>query len=108
MLKGWQFPAAGLWGLPLVENPVNLNTNTLLLDHPTELQSRNWLYSVQTTKHSQKHIRALLSRTKKEEYILKEYAQAEGVSAELGVASESAVDLLVELECQKRRSSGVL
>ncbi len=39
VLKGWPFPAAGLWWLPLVENPVNLNTNTLLLDHPTELQS---------------------------------------------------------------------
>ncbi len=69
MLKECQFPAAGLWQLPLVENPVNLNTNTLLLDHPIELQSQNWLYTVQTTKCSQKHIRALLSCTNKEEYI---------------------------------------
>jgi hypothetical protein len=64
VLKGWQ-----LWRLPLVENPVNLNTNTLLLDHPTKLQSQNRLYTVQTTKHSQKHTQALLSRTNKEEYI---------------------------------------
>ncbi len=56
VLKGWQCPAAGLWWLPLVENPVNLNTNTLLLDHPTELQSRNRLYTVQTTRRSQKCI----------------------------------------------------
>jgi hypothetical protein len=48
---------------------VNLNINTLLLDHPTKLRSQNRLYTVQTTKHSQKHIRALLSRTNKEEYI---------------------------------------
>jgi hypothetical protein len=68
VLKGWQCPVAGLWWLPLIENPVNLNTDTLLLDHPTELQSQN-LYTVQTTKHGQKHIRALLSRTNKEEYI---------------------------------------
>jgi hypothetical protein len=39
VLKEWQCQAAGLWRLPLVENPVNLNTDTLLLDHPTELQS---------------------------------------------------------------------
>ncbi len=39
VFKGWQCPAAGLWWLPLVENPVNLNTDTLLLDHPTKLQS---------------------------------------------------------------------
>jgi hypothetical protein len=39
VLKGWRCPAAGLWRLPLVENPVNLNTDTLLLDHPIELQS---------------------------------------------------------------------
>jgi hypothetical protein len=69
VLKGWRCPAAGLWRLPLVENPVNLNTNTLLLDHPAKLQSQNQLYTVQTTKHSQKHIRALLSCTNKEEYI---------------------------------------
>jgi hypothetical protein len=69
VLKGWQCPAAGLWWLPLVENPVNLNTNTLQLDHPTKLQSQNRLYTMQTTKRSQKHIRALLSGTNKEEYI---------------------------------------
>jgi hypothetical protein len=37
VFKGWQCSAAGLWWLPLVGNPVNLNTDTLLLDHPTEL-----------------------------------------------------------------------
>jgi hypothetical protein len=69
VLKGWQCPAAGLWWLPLVENPVNLNTETLLLDHPTKLQSQNWLYTVQTTKHNQKNIWAMLSGTNKEEFI---------------------------------------
>jgi hypothetical protein len=69
VLKWRQFPAAGLWRLPLVENPVNLNTDTLLLDHPTKLQSQNRLYTVQITKRSRKHIQALLSRSNKEEYI---------------------------------------
>ncbi len=67
--KGWGCPASGLWWLPLVENPVNLNTDTLLLDHPTKLRSQNRLYTMQTTKCSQKHIWALLSHTNKEEYI---------------------------------------
>jgi hypothetical protein len=39
VLKGWQCPAAGLWWLPFVDNPVNLNTDTLLLNHPIKLQS---------------------------------------------------------------------
>ncbi len=73
VLKGWQCPAAGLWRLPLVESPVNLKTNTLLLDHPTKLQSQNRLYTVQPTKHSRKHIQALLSCTNKEEYIHNAY-----------------------------------
>jgi hypothetical protein len=69
VLKGWRCPEAGLWRLPLVENPVNLNTDTLLLDHLIEHQSQNRLYTVQTTKRSRKHIRALLSCITKEEYI---------------------------------------
>jgi hypothetical protein len=69
VLKGWQCPATGLWQFPLVENPVNLNTNTLLLDHPTVLQSQNQLYTLQTPKRSRKHIQAFLSCTNKEEYI---------------------------------------
>ncbi len=44
VLKGWQYLAAGLWRLPLVKNQGNLKTNTLLLDHPTALQSQNLLY----------------------------------------------------------------
>ena len=40
VLKGWRCPITGLWQLPLVENPVNLNTDTLLLDHPTKLCSQ--------------------------------------------------------------------
>ena len=40
-LQGWQCPNAGLWQIPLIDKPKNLNTNTLLLDHPTKLQSQN-------------------------------------------------------------------
>jgi hypothetical protein len=43
--------------------------DTLLLDHPTQLENLNKLYEVQTTQKSQSHIRALLARTDKQEYV---------------------------------------
>ncbi len=69
MLKGWRCPATKRWCIPLVDKPDNLNTDTLLLDHPTQLENLNKLYEVQTTQKSRSHIRALLARTNKEEYV---------------------------------------
>ncbi len=76
VLKGWQCPAAGLGQLPLTENPMNLNTDTLLLDHPTKLQSQNWLYTVQTTKRSRKHIPTLLIELYKQRGVHPQCVQA--------------------------------
>ncbi len=69
VLKGWQCPVTKLWRVPLVDKPDNLNTGTLLLDHPTQLKNLNKLYEVGTTQKSQSHIRALLAQTDKEEYV---------------------------------------
>jgi hypothetical protein len=69
VLKGWQCPVTKLWPVLLVDKPDNLNTDTLLLDHPTQLKNLNKLYEVQTTQKSRSHIRTLLARTNKEEYI---------------------------------------
>jgi hypothetical protein len=69
VLKGWQCPVTKLWHVPLVDKPDNLNTVTLLLDHPTQLENLNKLYEVQTTKKSRLHICALLAQTNKEEYV---------------------------------------
>jgi hypothetical protein len=69
VLKEWQCPVTKLWRVPLVNKPDNLNTDTLLLDHPTQLENRNKLYEVQTTQKIRSHIRALLARTNKEEYV---------------------------------------
>jgi hypothetical protein len=69
VLKGWRCPVAKLWHIPLVDKPDNLNTDTLLLDHPAQLENLNNLYEVQTTQKSQSHIHALLARTNKEEYV---------------------------------------
>ncbi len=52
-----------------MDKPDNLNTDTLLLDHPTQLKNLNKLYEVQTTQKSRLHICALLARTDKEEYV---------------------------------------
>ncbi len=68
VLKGWRCPVTKLWRIPLVDKPDNLNTDTLLLDHPTQLENLNKLYEVQTTQKSQLHICVLLARTDKEEY----------------------------------------
>ncbi len=53
----------------MVDKPDNLNRDTLLLDHPTQLENLNKLYEVQTTQKSRSHICALLARTNKEEYV---------------------------------------
>jgi hypothetical protein len=52
VLMGWQCPETELWCIPLVDKPDNLNTDTLLLDHPTRLKNLNKLYEVQTTRKS--------------------------------------------------------
>ncbi len=61
VLKGWQCPVTKLWYVSLVDKPDNLNTETLLLDHPTQLENLNKLYEVQTAQKSQSHICALLA-----------------------------------------------
>jgi hypothetical protein len=69
VLKGWRCPVTKLLRIPQVDKPDNLHTATHLLDHPTQLENLNKLYEVQTTQKSQLHIRALLARTNKEEYV---------------------------------------
>ncbi len=69
VLKGWQCPVTKLWRIPLVDKPDNLNRDTLLLDHPAQLENLNKLYEVQTTQKSRLHIHALIARTDKEEYV---------------------------------------
>jgi hypothetical protein len=49
VLTGFRCPKMGLWQVPLIEKPTNLNTDTLILDHPTKLASLNSLYEVITT-----------------------------------------------------------
>ena len=68
VLTGWRCPKTKLWRVPLIEKPTNLNTDTVLLDHPTKLENLNSLYEVQTTKASRKQIRALLDQPTTKQY----------------------------------------
>ena len=69
VIKGWRCPNAGLWRVPLIEKPINLNTDTLLLNHPTKFQSKNQLYHVQTTERSCEHIHTMMDQSNKKECI---------------------------------------
>ena len=39
VLTGWQCPKTRHWRVPLVEQPMNVNIDTILLDHPTKLEN---------------------------------------------------------------------
>ena len=62
VLTGYQCPKVGLWRVPLVENPTNLNTETLILDHPTKLDSLNSMYEVITTTATRERISQLMGK----------------------------------------------
>ena len=64
VLTGWRCPVNKLWQVPLVANPQNLNEDTLILDHPTKLESLNSLYTVITTKATRDRISQLLGQAK--------------------------------------------
>jgi hypothetical protein len=46
VLQGWQCPCNKLWHVPLVPNVWNLNTDTILLDHPLGHLSLHAMYEV--------------------------------------------------------------
>ena len=62
VLTGYRCPTVGLWRVPLVENPTNLNTDTLILDHPTKFASLNSLYEVITTTATRERVSTLMGQ----------------------------------------------
>jgi hypothetical protein len=50
VLKGWRCPRMNLWRVPLVPFITNLNTDTLILDHPSGQDSLNSMYTVKTSR----------------------------------------------------------
>ena len=49
VLKGWRCPHTKLWRIPLQNHITNLTTQTVLLNGPTGLHSKNQMYVVPNT-----------------------------------------------------------
>jgi len=56
VLKRWRCPRANLWRVPLVPIVTNLNTNTLILDHPSGQNSLNSMYTIETNQISREQM----------------------------------------------------
>ena len=58
VLTGFRCPKIGLWRVPLIEKPTNLNTDTLILDHPTKLASLNNVYELPSIEQAVRYLHA--------------------------------------------------
>jgi hypothetical protein len=56
VLKGWRCPPMNIWRVPLVPFITNLNTDTLILDHPSSQDSLNSMYTLETNQLARKHV----------------------------------------------------
>ncbi len=73
VLQGWQRPHDKLWRVPLVPDVQNLNTDTILLDHPLGHLSLNGMYEVANTTLTCQHIDAISLLAHCRQYIHKVY-----------------------------------
>jgi hypothetical protein len=69
VLRGWQCPHKKLWHVPLVTNVCNLNTDTILLDHPLGHSSLRSMYEVANTILTHQHIDAISALAHCQEYL---------------------------------------
>jgi hypothetical protein len=69
VLQGWQCLHNKLWCVPLVTNVCNLNTDTILLDHPLGHLSLHAMYEVANTTLTRQHIDAISALAHCQEYL---------------------------------------
>jgi hypothetical protein len=69
VLQGWRCPCNKLWHVPLVPDVRNLNTDTILLDHPLGHLSLHTMYEVANTTLTCQHIDAISLLAHRREYI---------------------------------------
>jgi hypothetical protein len=69
VLKGWRCPRTNLWQVPLVPIVTNLNTDTLVLDHPSGQNSLISMYTVETTQISHDHVALQMCKNHRQEYL---------------------------------------
>ena len=69
VLKGWHCPCTNLWRIPLVPIVTNLNTDTLILDHPSGQNSLNSMYTVESNQISRDHVALQMCKNYRQEYL---------------------------------------
>jgi hypothetical protein len=69
ILTGWQCPHQKMWRVPLVPIVTNLNTGTLLLDHPSGLDSLNAMYAVSSSTVACNHVALHLGNLAQQDHI---------------------------------------
>jgi hypothetical protein len=69
VLRGWQYPHNKLWHVQLVSNIHNLNTDTILLNHPLGHLSLHAMYEVTNMTLTHQHIDAISVLAHHQEYL---------------------------------------
>jgi hypothetical protein len=69
ILTGWGCPHQKMWRVPLVTIVTNLNTDTLLLDHPLGLDSLNAMYTVSSSTVARYHVALHLGKLAQRDHI---------------------------------------
>jgi hypothetical protein len=69
VLKGWQCPPMNLWHVPLVPFITNLNTDTLILNHPSGQNSLNSTYTIKTNQLAHRHVALQMCKNHCQEYL---------------------------------------
>jgi hypothetical protein len=69
VLKGWRCSRMKLWRVPLVPIVTNLNTDTLILDHPSGQNSLNTLYTIEMNQISREHVALQMGKNHCQEYL---------------------------------------
>jgi hypothetical protein len=69
VLKEWQCPRMNLWHVPLVPFITNLNTDTLILDHPSGQHSLNSMYTIKTNQLAREHVALQMCKNHCQEYL---------------------------------------
>jgi hypothetical protein len=69
VLRGWQCPCMKLWCVPLVPFITNLNTDTLILDHPSGQDCLNSMYTIKTNQRAHKHVALQMYKNHCKEYL---------------------------------------
>jgi hypothetical protein len=69
ILTGWRCPHQKMWRVPLIPIVTNLNTDMLLLDHPSGLDSLNAIYAVSSSTVARNHMALHLSKSAQRDHI---------------------------------------